>query len=86
MLRLNHTIFEQDQRWYAADPELWWGLGVGVYIELGNLQAILVLAFKLFKYGGDRRKAKDWGVWLGEKTVRPVRPDRRLVLAPVPLH
>ena len=38
------------------------------------------------KYGGDRRKAKRWGVWLGRKTPRPVRPDRRLVLAPVPLH
>ena len=38
------------------------------------------------KYGGHRRLAKQWGRWLGLKTPRPVRPDRRLILAPVPLH
>ncbi len=49
-------------------------------------EAMLKAQLWAIKYGGDRRRAKCWGAWLGKKTPRPVRPDRRLVLAPVPLH
>lgn len=49
-------------------------------------QATLNAQLWSIKYGGNRRLAKQWGRWLGLKTTRPVRPDRQLVLAPVPLH
>ena len=49
-------------------------------------EAMLNAQLWSIKYGGHRRLAKQWGRWLGLNTPRPVHPDRRLVLAPVPLH
>ena len=78
-------------------PELDMGFG-GLVMKERCRMAFAATGFRLgpeatlkaqlwsIKYGGDRRKAKRWGAWLGENTFRPVHPDRRLVLAPVPLH
>jgi len=49
-------------------------------------QATLNAQLWSIKYGGNRQLARQWGRWLGLRTTRPVRQDRRLVLAPVPLH
>jgi len=38
------------------------------------------------KYGGNRRLAKQWRNWLGQRVPRPVAHSQPLVLVPVPLH